>query len=82
TVITAGFPCQDLSSSGQKEGINGKQSFLVDEVFRLLNTSNEVEWVLLENVKFMLHLNKGSAMHYITSKLTSLGFNWAYRVVN
>src|SRR5699024_8964562 len=61
-IITAGFPCQDLSSSGQKVGINGERSFLVDEVFRLLETSSEVDWVILENVKFMLHLNKGSAM--------------------
>jgi len=81
-VITAGFPCQDLSSSGMKVGINGDRSFLVDEVFRLLGTTDKLDWVLLENVKFMLHLNKGSAMTYITSKLRSLGYNWAYRVVN
>ncbi len=81
-IITAGFPCQDLSSSGLKVGIKGEQSFLVDEVFRLLGTTEDLDWLLLENVKFMLHLNKGSAMSYITSKLTSLGYNWAYRVVN
>ncbi len=81
-VITAGFPCQDLSSSGLKEGIKGEQSFLVDEVFRLLETTDELDWLILENVKFMLHLNKGNAMCYISSKLTSLGYNWAYRVVN
>lgn len=81
-IITAGFPCQDLSSSGQKVGINGERSFLVDEVFRLLETSSEVDWVILENVKFMLHLNKGSAMSYITSALENLGYNWAYRVIN
>lgn len=81
-IVTAGFPCQDLSSSGKKSGISGVQSFLIDEVFRLLSTSKNIDWVILENVKFMLHLNKGSAMDYITNKFEELGYNWAYRVVN
>lgn len=81
-IITAGFPCQDLSSSGKKSGISGEQSFLIDEVFRLLSISENIDWVILENVKFMLHLNKGSAMDYITRKFEELGYNWAYRVVN
>lgn len=81
-IITAGFPCQDLSSSGKKVGIKGERSFLVDEVFRLLEQENDLDWVILENVKFMLHLNKGSAISYITSRFNQLGYNWAYRVIN
>ncbi|MBN6520690.1 DNA (cytosine-5-)-methyltransferase [Acinetobacter pittii] len=81
-VITAGFPCQDLSSSGKKVGIKGERSFLVDEVFRLLEQDNDLDWVILENVKFMLHLNNGSAISYITSRFNQLGYNWAYRVIN
>lgn len=80
-VVTAGFPCQNLSSSGRKDGISGDQSTLVDEVFRLLKR-RPCEWVVLENVRFMLHLEKGAAMERIVSGFEALGYRWAYRVVD
>ena len=81
SILCAGFPCQDLSSSGQKLGLSGFRSSLVGEVFRLLSSTN-CDWVLFENVKFMLHLAGGEAMTMITKELESLGFRWAYRVMN
>ena len=80
-VVTAGFPCQDLSSTGEKNGIKGSRSSLVGEVFRLL-ADRPVEWVVIENVPFMLHLGRGSAMRFITEELERLGYRWAYRVVD
>ena len=80
-VLCAGFPCQDLSSVGQKSGIGGRQSSLVEEVFRIL-AQNEIDWVVVENVKFMLHLNKGEAMTRVVEGFEKLGYRWAYRVVN
>lgn len=81
--VCAGFPCQDLSSSGEKRGIiDGDRSSLVSEVFRLVKKKKNVEWLLIENVKFMLHLNGGQAMKEISSALDRLGYNWCYRVVN
>ncbi len=80
-VVTAGFPCTDLSQAGRTAGINGKESGLVSHVFRLLKGS-QVEWLVLENVKNMLSLDKGKAMSYLTSQLEALGFTWAYRTVD
>jgi DNA (cytosine-5)-methyltransferase 1 len=80
-LVAAGFPCQDLSSVGLKSGITGTRSSLVDEVFRLLETC-QPEWVILENVMFMLHVDKGEAMRHVIEGLESLGFNWAYRLLN
>jgi len=80
-VLCAGFPCQDLSSVGQKNGIGGRQSSLVDEVFRILEVSN-VDLVVIENVRFMLHLDKGAAMARVVGGFERLGYKWAYRVVN
>jgi DNA (cytosine-5)-methyltransferase 1 len=54
-LLTAGFPCQDLSQAGRTAGIDGQKSGLVDEVFRLMDSSRP-GWVLLENVSFMLRL--------------------------
>ncbi|MGK8204362.1 DNA cytosine methyltransferase [Burkholderia cenocepacia] len=80
-VLCAGFPCQDLSSVGQKTGISGSRSTLIDEVFRILAIS-DVEWVVVENVRFMLHLNRGEAMTRLVSGFEALGYRWAYRVVD
>lgn len=80
-VLTAGFPCQDLSSVGQKVGIKGTRSRLVGEVFRLLER-RDVPWVVLENVPFIRQLAGGSALKLITSSFEELGYRWAYRIVD
>lgn len=80
-VLTAGFPCNDLSQAGRMAGISGPQSGLVSEVFRLLD-KNRIPTVVFENVRNMLSLQAGQAMRYITSELEELGYQWAYRVVD
>jgi DNA (cytosine-5)-methyltransferase 1 len=80
-LVAAGFPCQDLSQAGMTRGIGGKQSGLIDHVFRLLR-SREVPWVLLENVPFMLNLARGNAIRHVTEGLKQLGYEWAYRVID
>jgi DNA (cytosine-5)-methyltransferase 1 len=81
TLVAAGFPCQDLSQAGKTTGIAGARSGLVGEVFRLLE-AHSTPWVLLENVPFMLQLGRGEAMNVITTALETLGYHWAYRVVD
>ncbi|MCB1091871.1 MAG: DNA (cytosine-5-)-methyltransferase [Verrucomicrobiae bacterium] len=80
-LLTAGFPCQDLSQAGETRGIDGARSGLVGEVFRLLR-KEEIPTVLLENVPFMLQLDQGKAMRIITAELEKLGYSWAYRVLD
>jgi DNA (cytosine-5)-methyltransferase 1 len=80
-VLTAGFPCQDLSQAGTTDGINGARSGLVRQIFRLLD-QQLVEWVVLENVSFMLHLHRGKALGVIVEALEERGYRWAYRVIN
>ena len=80
-LLAAGFPCQDLSQAGKTLGINGENSGLVSEVFRLLR-QRAVPWVLLENVPFMMQLSKGRALEVVLRSLEELGYEWAYRVVD
>jgi DNA (cytosine-5)-methyltransferase 1 len=80
-ICAAGFPCQDLSQAGRTAGIAGRNSGLVAEVFRLVREA-EPQWLLLENVPFMLQLERGEAMRFLTRWLDELGFRWAYRVVD
>lgn len=80
-ILTAGFPCTDLSQAGLMNGISGSASGLVAHVFRLTE-SHEVDWVIIENVKNMLALDKGRAMDFIVSAFEERGFAWAYRTVD
>lgn len=80
-LLTAGFPCQDLSQAGMTAGITGRKSGLVEAVFALIDRQ-PVDWVLLENVSFMLRLDGGAAMERLVEAFESRGYRWAYRVVN
>lgn len=80
-LVSAGFPCTDLSQAGRTKGIAGEASGLIGEVFRLLR-GRRVPWVLLENVRNMLVLDGGAAMRFLVSELEALGYRWAYRLVD
>ena len=54
----------------------------MSHVFRLLDENPSVQWLVLENVRNMLVLDRGAAMRYLVDELTSRGFRWAYRLVD
>lgn len=80
-VVSAGFPCTDLSQAGRMAGIQGEASGLVKHLFALLEEAHP-RWVVIENVRNMLVLDRGEAMRYLVSNLERLGFRWAYRLVD
>ncbi|WP_307861594.1 DNA cytosine methyltransferase [Nocardioides xinjiangensis] len=80
-VVTAGFPCTDLSQVGRTAGIDGSESGLVREALRLIGQTPP-RWVVLENVPNMLSLGGGAAMAFIVDWLDDRGWNWAYRTVD
>jgi DNA (cytosine-5)-methyltransferase 1 len=80
-LVTGGFPCTDLSQAGLTKGIDGDQSGLVRKALSLVE-DHPAQWLLLENVRNMLHLHQGRAMAAVTSQLDAMGFRWAYRVVD
>jgi DNA (cytosine-5)-methyltransferase 1 len=84
-LITAGFPCQDLSQAGATNGINGRKSGIVKRLLKLIEAQTPTRrpaWVLIENVPFMLQLAKGQAIKYLTDRLSDLGYTWAYRTMD
>ncbi|MCB2012799.1 MAG: DNA (cytosine-5-)-methyltransferase [Geminicoccaceae bacterium] len=80
-LLTAGFPCQDLSQAGMAKGITGRRSGLVSHVFRLVDRS-AIPTVVLENVPFMLQLDSGRAMSVLVKAFEERGYRWAYRIIN
>jgi DNA (cytosine-5)-methyltransferase 1 len=84
-LVTAGFPCTDLSQAGRTAGISGEASGLVSHVFaalRVAASSGQLPDLLVENVPNMLALDRGKAMAYLIGEIEALGYRWAYRVVD
>ncbi|MDQ6522355.1 DNA (cytosine-5-)-methyltransferase [Nocardioides sp. LHD-245] len=85
-LLSAGFPCTDLSQAGRTAGITGEASGLVSNVFEALRltaaSKHRLPWLMIENVPNMLTLDKGKAMAYLVREIESLGYRWAYRVVD
>jgi DNA (cytosine-5)-methyltransferase 1 len=81
TIVTAGFPCQNLSMAGDKSGIAGSKSGIVTRMFELIGRSR-VPTVVIENVYFMLQLDSGTAMKWLVTRFEELGYRWAYRVLD
>ena len=83
---TAGFPCQDISVSGTMRGlIEGKRSSLFFEIIRLLkgkNPEDRPEWLILENVKNLLSINRGWDFATVLDSLASLGYHIEYGLLN
>lgn len=77
-IITAGFPCQDLSSANPNgRGLEGKRSGLFFEVVRILRAV-QPRFVLLENVPNLL--NRG--LDRVLWELAQSGFDAEWQIVS
>lgn len=80
-VLTAGFPCQDLSVAGKRAGLGGSRSGLFWEVVRILGEL-EPAWFVLENVPGLFSSNEGRDFAMVLNALDELGYGLAWRVLN
>jgi DNA (cytosine-5)-methyltransferase 1 len=60
-IITAGFPCQDISMAGRGAGLAGERSGLWREVARLVGELRP-RYAILENVSALLHRGLGDVL--------------------
>ena len=80
-----GFPCQDISVSGKCRGLDGERSGLFFQLIRLLEgkaPQDRPEWIVLENVKNLLSVNKGFDFAAVLYSLAALGYNIEYGLLN
>jgi DNA (cytosine-5)-methyltransferase 1 len=80
-LLTAGFPCTDLSQAGKTQGFEGGRSGLIRDVIRLLE-KRPFEDVLIENVPNWRLLHRGAYFGEVLQALEGLGYRWAYRVID
>lgn len=80
-LVTAGFPCTDISQAGRTRGLDGSQSVLVLKILELVRLERPA-WLLMENVPNMLHLSQGRTTARIVGELEAAGYSWVYRTVD
>lgn len=80
-VLAAGFPCQPFSISGKMKGFEDTRGTLIYEVFDIMKRHSP-EVVLLENVKHLIHHDKGRTLEIITSCMKDMGYFVSWSILN
>jgi len=80
-ILCGGFPCQDFSIAGRREGIDGERGNLFYEVVRIAR-SKRPSYLFLENVKGLLSSNNGWDFGIIQVALDEIGYDLQWQVLN
>jgi DNA (cytosine-5)-methyltransferase 1 len=81
-----GFPCQDISVAGKQKGFtSGKRSslfFTVTGLIRDLREEDRPSYLLIENVKNLLSINRGFDFLKLQIELDEIGYDVEWDVID
>lgn len=80
-LLTFGYPCQDVSSSGLNKGAKGNRTSLVWDVCDLIEKTRP-RFIAAENVKNHLSKRHEEFFTAVLERLSSLGYELDFEVVN
>lgn len=81
-IITFGSPCQDISHSGLKRGIQGKRSKLFFDALKIIDKMRPSIFVF-ENVKGLFFSNKGKDFEVVLREIANLGvYECQWQLIN
>jgi DNA (cytosine-5)-methyltransferase 1 len=80
-VLVAGFPCQPFSICGKKQGFEDTRGTLFFEICKIVKVK-QPQVIVLENVKHLIHHDKGNTLKVIIASLEDLGYNVSYKMLN
>lgn len=80
-LLTAGFPCQPFSICGKKRGFEDTRGTLFFDICRIIQ-EKKPKVVVLENVKHLLHHDKGNTFKTIIEALEDLGYYVTHSLLN
>jgi len=80
-ILLGGFPCQPFSISGKKMGFEDTRGTLFFDICQIID-SKQPKVVVLENVKHLIHHDKGRTFTVIIKDLMDLGYNVAHKILN
>ena len=73
-ILTAGVPCQPASQAGRRRG-KADDRWLWPETFEVIRLKKP-EWVVLENVRGLITLERGVVFQELLSALESIGYEY------
>ena len=76
-IITAGFPCQDISVAGTGKGLAGQRSGLFYEIVRLIKETKP-KFVFLENVPAI----RTRGLNEVIKEISELGYDCRWTIVS
>ncbi len=76
-IISGGFPCQDISVAGKREGIKGKRSGLWSEMYRIVREVRP-KYVIIENSPALTI----SGLEQVLCDLSKIGFNAEWQCIS
>ena len=80
-ILLGGFPCQPFSISGKKMGFEDTRGTLFFNICQIID-SKQPSVVVLENVKHLIHHDKGKTFKTILKSLMVLGYNVTHKILN
>ena len=85
-ILCGGFPCQPFSIAGLKRGFEDTRGTLFFRIAQIVKNKCDNQYppkvLLLENVKGLLHHDKGRTLDTICDVLDDRGYNVRYKVLN
>ena len=80
-ILLGGFPCQPFSISGKKMGFEDTRGTLFFDICQIID-KKQPGVVVLENVKHLIHHDKGRTFTVILKALMDLGYNVTHKILN
>lgn len=79
-IVTYSFPCQDVSSAGNRKGLVNRSGLVWKFLDIIKNTKNKPKVLLMENVTGLLQFPDG--FKEIRDRLTCMGYKNTWKVLN
>lgn len=83
-IVIGGFPCQDFSHAGNREGTNTKRGRLYKEMKKVVNELKPKAFVAenVDGLRTIRNSNKESTLSQIIKEFVEIGYNVEYQVLN
>jgi DNA (cytosine-5)-methyltransferase 1 len=79
--MIAGFPCQTFSIVGQRGGLKDDRGQIIFGLSKIMRDKN-LKYFILENVKGLVHHDKGNSLKVILNELEEAGYYVDYSILS
>lgn len=80
-ILTGGFPCQPFSICGKQKGFEDTRGTLFFNICNIIK-EKQPKVIVLENVKHLIHHDRGNTFKVIINSLEDLGYWVQYKILN